>query len=288
MHADTLSRLACAFLLALSMLPASSGAAEDEEALPIHLTLRVPSKILAETRVINIHVPPGYDSKAEKTYPVLYMPDGGIREDFPHVAQALDELTASGEIPPMLLVGIENTERRRDLTGPTMVASDRDIAPTVGGSAAFRGFVADELMPLVRTLYKVNDETAIIGESLAGLFVVETLFVQPALFDAYIALDPSLWWNAQQWWREAGSRLNAMQDIDVRLLLASAGDSGEATANLADALCRNPKAGFSWTHAPRSDLRHDNIYRGMEHAVLRQMFSGQPLPAPDCTDVSTD
>jgi predicted alpha/beta superfamily hydrolase len=270
-------------LLLLTLLPLPRTPAMAAEAkLPIHLSLRVPSKVLDETRIVNIHVPDGYDGKSDTRYPVLYMLDGGVAEDFPHLASTLDALVEAGEIPPMLLVGVENTQRRRDLTGPTRIESDLAIAPVVGGSEAFRAFLSDELMPLVQTLYRVNDEASIIGESLAGLFVIETLFLKPALFDTYIALDPSLWWNAQQWWREAGTRLDAMPEVQVRLLLASAGDSGDAAANLADALCRNPLERLRWIHVPRPDLRHDNIYRSFEREALQRMFSGQALAAPEC------
>lgn len=279
-------RRCLALALGLMLFVVASPAAAADAEVPAHLTLRVPSHVLGETRVVNVHVPPGYDGKASQAYPVLYMLDGGVKEDFPHVAAALDALMAKGEVPPMLLVGIENTERRRDLTGPTTVESDRSIATVVGGSAAFRSFIADELMPLVRTLYRVNDQSAIIGESLAGLFVVETLFVQPELFDTYIALDPSLWWNAQQWWREAGARVGSLHGVSVRFLLAAAGDSGSAAANLADALCRTPNPALNWTFVPRSDLRHANIYREFGPDALRMALSGQPLPTPDCANLS--
>lgn len=258
------------------------GTSVADESVPPHLTLRIPSTLLSETRVVNVHVPPGYDGKAEVLYPVLYMLDGGEKEDFPHLAATLDALIEQDEIPAMLLVGIENTERRRDLTGPTDVASDREIAPVVGGSANFRGFIEHELMPRIRMFYRVGDETAIIGESLAGLFVVETLFLQPDLFDTYIALDPSLWWNAEQWWREAGTRLHGSPGIHARLLLASAGDSGASTAHLADALCRNPVPDLHWSYAPHPELGHANIYTRLEKEILRQAFSGQALPAVDC------
>ena len=76
------------------------------------------------------------------SYPVLYMLDGGLDEDFPHVARDVDTAIRAGEMRPMIVVGIENTERRRDMTGPTTVASDRAIAPHVGGSVAFRAFIA--------------------------------------------------------------------------------------------------------------------------------------------------
>lgn len=258
------------------------GPAAADESTTNHLTLRIPSRVLAETRVVNVYVPPGYDGKADIRYPVLYMLDGGDREDFPHLAGTVDELIKLEAIPPMVLVGIENTERQRDLTGPTDVASDREIAPLVGGSAAFRGFIERELMPQIRLFYRVNDDTAIIGESLAGLFAVETLFLQPELFDTYIALDPSLGWNAEQWWREAGTRLEKSQDLRARLLLASAGDSGPSSAHLVDALCRNPLPNLHWSYAPHPELGHANIFASLEKEILQQAFSGQSLPAFDC------
>ena len=275
--------IAARSLIAASLfLCATCVVADEVEEMPAHLTLRIPSKLLAETRVVNVYAPPGYNGKAETRYPVLYMLDGGEKEDFPHLASTLDALIVANEIPPMLLVGIENTERRRDMTGPTSVDSDREIAPVVGESAAFRGFIERELMPQIRVFYNVNDDAAIIGESLAGLFVIETMFLQPDLFDTYIALDPSLWWNAEQWWREAGSRLDGSADIHARLFLASAGDSGNASAHLADALCLNPLPNLHWTYTPHPKLLHANIFRKLEKEILTQAFSGQPMEPPKC------
>jgi len=271
-------------LLVLGLLlgAASATAAAADASMPAHLTLRIPSKVLAETRVVNVYVPPGYDGKAQTRYPVLYMLDGGENEDFPHLVDTLDGLIRAGSIPPMLLVGIENTERRRDMTGPTTVESDRQIAPLVGGSATFRQFLAEELLPQIRAIYNVNDEAAIIGESLAGLFVIETLFVQNDLFDTYIAIDPSLWWNAEQWWREAGTRLGGAVAIHARLFLASAGDSGGASAHFADALCRSPLADLRWTYTHHAKLRHASIYRKLEKGLLTEAFSGQAMSATAC------
>src|SRR5690606_15019238 len=113
--------------------------------------------------------------------PVLYMPDGGIHEDFLHIAGLVQISSLNGTMRPFLLVGIENTERRRDLTGPTENEEDRQIAPRVGGSAAFRAFLRDELRPAIEAAYRTTGETALIGESLAGLFVVETLLLEPDL-----------------------------------------------------------------------------------------------------------
>ena len=124
------------------------------------------------------------------------MPDGAIDEDFPHVVNSVDSLIKLGVIRPVIVVGIPNTERRRDLTGPTRFKADSAIAPHVGGSAAFRRFIRDELFPAVKSRYRVTDERAIVGESLAGLFIVETFLMEPTMFDHYVAIDPSLWWNS--------------------------------------------------------------------------------------------
>jgi hypothetical protein len=206
------------------MLCAAFGVAPPiaAEAVPAHQTLQIESRVLGETRVVNVWLPPGHVRGKGQGYPVLYMPDGGVAEDFPHVASTVQELVRAGSIPSMLVVGIENTQRRRDLTGPTEVSEDRKIAPVVGGSAAFRAFIADELKPLIGKRYAVGGRSAIIGESAAALFILETFFLQPDLFDIYVALDPSLWWNNEQWSREAAARLDEMGSIDVRLLMRRA------------------------------------------------------------------
>ena len=158
--------------------------------LVIGETFTIDSKILGETRRINVYLPPAYAGSPSARLPVLYMPDGGMAEDFLHVAGLVQVSVGNGTMRPFLLVGIENTERRRDLTGPTENAEDKKIAPRVGGSEAFRAFLRQELMPQVKARYRTTNETAIVGESLAGLFVVETFFLEPELFDTYIALDP--------------------------------------------------------------------------------------------------
>lgn len=279
---DSIRPAAAGLILAMGLLIGATNVVAADEEMPTHLTLRVPSKLLSETRVVNVYVPPGYIGKAETRYPVLYMLDGGEKEDFAHLAITLDALITAEKIPPMLLVGIENSERRRDMTGPTRIDSDLEIAPVVGGSAAFRNFIASELMPQIHAFYNVNDDAAIIGESLAGLFVVETLFVQPDLFDTYIAIDPSLWWNAEQWWREAGSRLDGTVDINARLFLTSAGDSGSSSAHFADALCRNRLPNLRWTYAHHAKLQHANIFGKLEKEILTEAFSGQAMTAPTC------
>lgn len=187
-----LSVVSTAPLKAAEPAPSAQAAATP---LVIGETFTIESKALGETRRINVYRPQPWGLDPKAPLPVLYMPDGGIGEDFLHVAGLVQVLSGNGSMRPFLLVGIENTERRRDMTGPSKDPQDQKIAPRIGGSAAYRSFLRDELMPQVRQRYPTTEERALIGESLAGLFVVETLLQEPALFNSYIALDPSLWWN---------------------------------------------------------------------------------------------
>jgi enterochelin esterase-like enzyme len=141
-----------------------------------HETFKIQSKQVGEERVINVWTPENYKASKD-SLPVMYMADGGIKEDFPHIANTLAKLIKEKKIKPLILVGIENTQRRRDLTGFTEVAKDKEIAPVVGGSEKFRAFIKDELFPEINKRYRTTTEKSIIGESASGLFVMETFFL---------------------------------------------------------------------------------------------------------------
>jgi predicted alpha/beta superfamily hydrolase len=260
---------------------ATRAAPASDTVLP-HQTFTIDSRVLRETRRINLYTPPGYDKAADARYPVLYMPDGGVEEDFPHVTSDVDAAIRAGEMRPVIVVGIENTERRRDMTGPTEVETDKKIAPRVGGSAAFRAFILDELMPAIGQRVRGNGQTAIVGESLAGLFVVETFFQEPRLFDVYIAFSPSLWWNAQALVAGAPARLRAQPQLVRTLYLASAGDDdrGDAVKTLAEALRATAPQGLTWYYEPRSDQNHSTIYRAASPGVFRKLFPSAPKSTP--------
>ena len=243
----------------------------------------IASRVMGETRRINVFTPPGYDEGSAR-YPVLYMPDGGMEEDFPHVADAVLAGITWEKLQPLIIVGIENTERRRDMTGPTSVAEDRKIAPRVGGSAAFRKFIRDELMPEIRKRYRTTDETAIVGESLAGLFVVETFFLDPDMFDTYIAISPSVWWNGGSLIRGAGDWLRARPSLRKTLYLTSADESDIVSGlqQLARTLEAGAPAGLVWFYHPMPDQFHDTIYRASSPKAFRIVFARaagtQPTP----------
>jgi hypothetical protein len=198
------------------------------------------------------------------------MPDGGLDEDFPHVVNTVDSLIRLRKVRPVIVVGVPNTERRRDLTGPTRVRSDSAIAPRVGGSAAFRRFIREELVPAVARRYRTDDERSIVGESLAGLFIVETFLADPDLFRHYVALDPSLWWNRGALVDSAAVRLAALDSLPRTLFLASSDvqDIATGTARLAALVEAAKPPGLSWTYVPRPDLTHATIFRGVGPTAL--------------------
>jgi predicted alpha/beta superfamily hydrolase len=262
----------------------ASAQAVTPDVVPRHDTLMVQSRALGEPRRINVHTPADYASSTRSRFPVLYMPDGGIDEDFPHIVNTVDSLIALGAIRPVIVVGIPNTERRRDLTGPTRVAKDSTVAPHVGGSAAFRRFIRDELIPAIDARYRTTTERAIIGESLAGLFVVESFLREPELFDEYIAFDPSLWWNHGALVDSARTLVVAAESPSAARATArrkhrraiyfagSRDDVGNETARLAATLRDVAPRKISWTYVGRPDLTHATIFRALAPTAIAQVL----------------
>lgn len=246
----------------------------EAEALVMGETFLLPSAVLGEVRRINVYAPAAYHALQDERFPVLYMPDGGIGEDFLHVAGLVQISSLNGSMRPFLLVGIENTERRRDLTGPTSSERDREIAPRIGGSSDFRAFIRDELMPSIDERYRTSGETAIVGESLAGLFVFETLLTEPDLFDSYLAIDPSLWWDGERLVDSAVPDLQAHGEIQAALFLAASSQTGirEPTARLA-VLLRAGVPALDITHSEFPDETHLTIYHPAALAGFRTVFA---------------
>lgn len=242
---------------------------KSQDPIPVHETFNLDSKIVGETRVINIWTPPNYKNSTE-TFPVLYMADGGIQEDFPHIANTLSELIAAKKIPPIILVGIENTQRRRDLTGPTTVKSDKKIAPVVGGSENFRNFIKDELIPEINKKYRTNEQKGIIGESLAGLFVTETFLLHPDLFDFYIAFDPSMWWNDKYLLKSANEHLAKFPNSEKKFWFA--GSSAEDIFATVDKFAKVIEAqnlkNLQWKYSPEPNEKHNTIFRATKEKAL--------------------
>lgn len=249
-----------------------SNAAEQAASLVIGDTFTVESNAVGETRRINVYLPPGYAESGETRFPVLYMPDGGVAEDFLHVAGLVQVGVGNGTMRPFILVGIENTERRRDMTGPTENAEDKKIALQVGGSEAFRKFVREELMPEVKTRYRTTDEAAVIGESLAGWWVVETFLLEPDLFDTYIAFDPSLWWNNERLLKIAAEQPGKTVEREKTLYIAASADAGDLVQRFADILRKSALPSIHLTYEKMPEEKHSTIYHPAALRAFRTVF----------------
>jgi predicted alpha/beta superfamily hydrolase len=201
------------------------------------------------------------------------MPDGGLAEDFLHIAGLVQVSVGNETMRPFLLVGIENTERRRDMTGPTENLEDKKIAVRVGGSAGFRNFIRDELMPQIKRRYRTTEETAIIGESLAGLFVVETFLLEPDMFDTFIAIDSSLWWNDHKLADRATEHLKTGTRAGKNLfLVSSADDTSQFAKRFADAVEKNADHKIHVYYETMPGEKHSTIYHPAALKAFRRLF----------------
>lgn len=172
---------------------------------------QIQSLQLSEKRTLNIYLPEGYQQNDTIHYQVIYLLDGSADEDFIHIAGLVQYNNFSwiNRIPKTIVVGIANVDRRRDFTSPTVFEKDKANYPTSGGSQKFIAFIEKELQPYIEKKYKTNASKTIIGQSLGGLLATEILFEKPTLFNKYIIVSPSLWWNDGALLRKESSILQA-------------------------------------------------------------------------------
>ena len=155
------------------------------------------SKEMAEIRTVNIYLPEGYNAKDTVRYPVIYLLDGSADEDFIHVVGLVqfNSFEWVNQVPKSIVVGIATVDRRRDFTFPTTIEADKKKYSSAGHSGKFIAFLEKELQPFIQTNYKTNAAKTIIGQSLGGLLATEILFKKSRLFNQYIIISPSLWWD---------------------------------------------------------------------------------------------
>lgn len=274
-----MKRLAIAAgLLACACQTAAPGpdAGANGEAIVLGRGYTLKSQALGESRRINVYVPPGYvDGTA--AYPVLYLIDGGVEQDFVHIAGLSQHATISGSFREMIVVGIETVDRRRELAFPaTSDASLRVDYPTHGESAQFRAFIADEVKPWVEQRYRTDGFDAVIGESLAGLFVAETFLRQPDMFDGYIAIDPSLWWDNAALALQARALVTAQPDGEHLIYMAVANGNAQMRFGqgvLAQVMNTARPDGVSFTYEVMDDEAHATIYHRAALNALRIVFA---------------
>jgi len=265
--------------ICLSMLGVTAMAQKADNRIVIGTIDTIQSKILNEKRALLIHVP---DGGKDERFPVLYILDG---ESHFHAAVGIVKQMA-GVIPDMVIVGITNTVRDRDLT-PTAV---KDKNPS-GGGENFLAFIEKELIPYVDSKYPTAPYRVFSGHSLGGLTVVNAFFNHTNLFNAYIAIDPSLWWDSQNWIKKYEDQLPNRSFNNKSLFVAIANNipTGLDTVSVMNdksemslipravlpfvaALRTAHPAGLHWTSKFYPNERHGTVELNAEYDALRYLF----------------
>lgn len=270
------SALALILTIAFSGPAAARQFAAPSEPIVIGRSFVLPSKIMGAPRRINVMLPPNYEREPARRYPVLFLLDGGVeQQDFLHIAGMVHQASLWGVVEPMILVGVESVDRRAELTAPSTNPGEQKDFPTHGHGERFRRFLVDELKPAVAMAYRGNGTTALMGESLAGLFVVDTALRHSGDFDRYVAVSPSLWWSDGDLSRKAPELL-AEGKGSPTLWLTIADEGGEMQAGVDRLVAAlGAQSRVSWSFRPMPDEHHNTINHPAATRALRDLF-----PAP--------
>lgn len=219
------------FFIALIGARAGYGQAPASTPITIGTTHTLHSTILHRDRKLNVYTPPGYDENDTTNYPVVYLLDGGKDEDFLHIVglYQFSSFEWVGRVKPSIIVGIVNLDRKHDFTFPTKQLKEQENYPTSGGSARFIDYLQKEVQPWVTTHYRTTGHRTIIGESAGGLLATEVLLKRPEMFNRYILVSPSLWWNDGSLMRYPTTRLSECKDR--KEIYISSGKEGMAPDN---------------------------------------------------------
>ncbi|QKG58677.1 alpha/beta hydrolase [Hymenobacter sp. BRD128] len=265
----------------------------------------VTSSVLNEKRKLWVYVPAGANDPtyAQQRYPVLYVLDGDAHfASVMGMVQQLSQVNGNTVLPEMIVVGIPNTNRTRDLT-PTHVTSapglPAEALKSSGGGENFTAFLEKELIPYVDAHYPTVPHRTLVGHSFGGLLVMNTLLHHPALFDNYVALDPSMWWDGQKLLREAPGLLaqpglagralfvgiaNTMptgfDTVQVRRDTSSATDFMRSKLSLRDELARHSGNGLRVRSKYYPNDTHGSVPLPATYDALRFLFQAYaPSPA---------
>jgi predicted alpha/beta superfamily hydrolase len=260
-----------------------AGIAQDI-APPIPKKLVVHSNILNEDRVVWVRTPHGYEV-GKDPLPVLYLTDGDghINE----IGNSIDFLVDNGRMPPLIVVGIANTDRTRDLT-PTH-SSDKDSTgkenlPTSGGGDHFFDFIQTELMPQIDKSYRTAPYKIFAGHSLGGLMAIHVLTSRPNMFQAYIAVSPSLWWEKQHTLHQAQDFFAAHEELNKSLFFSLGNEGADMQSGfdgLKKALTAKAPKDFHWASERFPDENHGSTVLRAHYAALRSIFSDWEMPRDD-------
>ena len=258
--------------LLFSPLPAATTSAlaqDTPKEIVIGEERSIHSAILNEDRRILVGTPANYE-QGDARYPVMFVLDGDAH--FHHTTGLTKALAWNRFVPDLLVVAISNTDRTRDLTPPSRDPIAAQQMPTHGGAANFRSFVGDELIPWVDANYRTRPYRILVGHSFGGLFAIDTLLTRPELFNAYIAISPSLQWDDQHLVERADAFFDATKELNSTLFM-TAGNEGNAllggVRKLSGVLDEKAPHGFAWHFEHMPAESHGSVpmrstYQGLE------------------------
>lgn len=248
------------------------------EPVSIGQLYQINSPTLTEDRSYRVALPASYRWASNRRYPVLYVLDGRTR--FGHTATAIETLAAAGDIPEMIVVGIDSTEQRT-----------RDFTPTnweaiVGGGGAdkYKRFLSTELIPAIEQEYRTNGFRVLSGHSLGGLFVLHCLSAEPSLFQAYVAIAPSLDWDKNVAQRSLQKTFEADSTVKGFAYIARADDSGAALADfeaVAETFKNKAPPGLRWQAAAFPQETHVSVPLAAQVDALRNLYQGYRFTEDD-------
>jgi uncharacterized protein len=234
-------------------------------------TRRIHSAVLNEDRVYRVSLPESYGWARDRRYPVLFLLDG--QTHFLHVAGSVGYLARQGEIPEMIVVGVDSTVRVRDFTQTDWPSH------WIGGGGAgnFKRFLSAELIPDVDKNYRTDQNRVLSGHSAGGQFALYCLASDPSLFRAYFAVSASLDWDDNLPQRSLEQSLKATRELKAFLYVARCDDSGRPLADyerLVETLKANSPLGFRWHERAYPDETHGSVALLAHIDALRQLYSG--------------
>lgn len=235
----------------------------------------VTSEILGEDRRIEVHLPRAYEQQHWRRYPVLIALDGDAYAGI--LAQTAQLYRLRGSAPPMIVVGIANTDRTRDLT-PFMAQDD----PTSGGGGEFLRFLKEELLPFVDREYRTAPYRIVFGHSFGGVLGVFALFCHPELFDACLAASPALYYDRGRTLRTVETVLASREPDGPRFLYAAIGDELGYAASLdfLEERLRGVEGGWlRWETHEYAEETHLTIALRVIPESLRALYAGWAMPA---------
>lgn len=181
-------------VLALSFLSAVDAAAQDTTLAPWHRDV-IASARLGADRPIIVATPEGYAGDTTRRFPVLVLLDANDVQQFRAAVANAAFLASRDAIPAVIVVGIPNgKDRTHDMTPVATGATSKNF-PTAGGAADFAAFIAEEVLPRVRSNFRTMPMTMLAGHSFGGIFALHVAATRPTAFHGVIAMSPSLWWN---------------------------------------------------------------------------------------------